>query len=191
MWGIRLGGYLWWTRIRQKKVDKRYITLSQSWTMRQSLGFFLHFQLQGLFIFVVSISWYFISLNPAKTINTIDVFGLILFIVALSLESLADIQLQAFKKNQPGRVCDEKLWRLSRHPNCFFDWLTWCSFTLFALPSPYGGVSILSPIALYVIMVFMTIPITERESINSRGQAYLEYQSKTPKFFPLRKKYKH
>lgn len=33
-------------------------------------------------------------------------------------------------------------------------------------------------------MVSITIPITERESVKSRGQAYIEYQSRAPKFFP-------
>ncbi len=185
MWGIRLGGYLWWTRIRQKQVDKRYIALSRSWTINKPLGFFINFQLQGLFIFIVSISWFFISLNPSKNINPIDIAALILFIFALFLESLADFQLQQFKKRHPGQVCNQKLWRFSRHPNCFFEWLVWCSFTLFAMSSPYASLSIFSPLALYLIMVFITIPITEAESIKSRGQNYIKYQSTTPQFFPF------
>lgn len=184
MWGIRLGVYLWWTRIRPKHVDKRYMALSHSWNVKKPLGFFINFQLQGVFIFIVSVSWYFISLNPEKNINLIDLTGLIFFMIVLCLESLADIQLQRFKKNHPGQVCNQNLWRFSRHPNYFFEWLVWCSFTIFAMSSPYGVLSIISPLALYLIMAFITIPITERESIKSRGQNYIEYQSKTPKFFP-------
>ncbi len=184
IWGMRLGGYLWWTRIRQKQVDKRYTALSQSWRVKKPLGFLIHFQLQGIFIFIVSISWYFIALNPAKNINVTDLIGLIIFVCSLGLESLADLQLLLFKKSQPGKVCNQKLWRFSRHPNCFFEWLIWCSFTLFAISSPYGVLSLFSPFALYLIMVFITIPITERESLKSRGQAYIAYQSTTPKFFP-------
>lgn len=184
MWGIRLGGYLWWTRIRQKQVDKRYTALSQSWNVKKPLNFFINFQLQGIFIFIVSISWYIISLNPVNNINLIDFAGLVLFIIFLILESLADLQLQRFKKAYPGEVCNQKLWRFSRHPNYFFEWLIWCSFTIFALSSPYGMLSVISPLALYLIMVLITIPITERESVKSRGQYYLAYQSTTPKFFP-------
>lgn len=40
MWGIRLGGYLWWTRIRLQKVDKRYLALSNDWKLAKPLGFF-------------------------------------------------------------------------------------------------------------------------------------------------------
>lgn len=184
IWGMRLGGYLWWTRIRKKLVDKRYMVLSQSWTIKKSLGFFINFQLQGLLIFIVSISWYFISLSPAKNISPMDLVGLVLFIVALILESLADLQLQRFKKNHPGEVCNQKLWRFSRHPNCFYEWVIWCTFALFALATPYGLFSLASPLTLYVMMVYITIPLTEGESLKSRGQAYLKYQAKTPKFFP-------
>lgn len=183
-WGIRLGSYLWWTRIKQKQKDKRYVVLSQSWTMKEPLVFFINFQLQGIFIFVVSLSWYFIAQGSASSFHGSDFFGIFIFMMAFSLESLADLQLQHFKKNHPGEVCDQKLWRFSRHPNCFFDWLVWCSFSLFALPSPYGFWSLISPLTLYFIMVYMTIPITERESIKSRGQKYMDYQAMTPKFFP-------
>ncbi len=184
MWGIRLGGYLWWTRIRKKQVDKRYISLSQSWDIKKSFGFFLNYQLQGMLMFIISMSWYFISLNPAKTISFIDVVGLIVFITALFLESLADSQLQRFKKNHPGKVCNQKLWHFSRHPNCFFEWLVWCSFTIFALSSPYGLLSLISPITLYLLMVHVTIPLTEKQSVESRGNLYTQYQTKTPMFFP-------
>lgn len=184
MWGIRLGGYLWWTRIRHKEVDKRYTALSHSWRIKKPLGFFINFQLQGVFILIVSISWYFISLNPSNTLNLIDMVGMVLFIIALGLEALSDFQLQRFKKAHPGQVCNYKLWWFSRHPNYFFEWLIWCAFTLFAISSPYGALSLISPLALYVIMVYLTIPITERESIKSRGQNYIDYQSTTPKFFP-------
>lgn len=184
LWGVRLGGYLWWTRIRHKHVDKRYTALSQSWTIKKPLGFLINFQLQGLFIFIVSISWYFIALNPTKNISLLDIAGLMFFFLSLGLESLADAQLQQFKKNHPGQVCNQKLWRFSRHPNCFFEWLIWCSFTFFALPAPYGVLSLCSPLALYVIMVFITIPVTERESIKARGKNYIEYQATTAQFFP-------
>lgn len=186
MWGLRLGGYLWWTRIRHHHMDKRYKALSDSWTIKKSVGFFINFQLQGIFIFIVSISWYFIALNPDTHMNLVDLTGLVCVIFALGLESLADIQLQQFRGKYPGQVCNQKLWRFSRHPNCFFDWLVWCSFTIFAVSTPYGMLSFISPLALYVIMVFITIPITERESIKSRGRDYVEYQLITPQFFPFR-----
>jgi steroid 5-alpha reductase family enzyme len=184
IWGLRLGGYMWWTRIRPKHIDKRYQTLSSSWKMNKSLGFLINFQLQGVFIFIVSSSWYLTSLNPAKNISLVDVIGLVLFILALILETTADLQLQRFKKEYPGLVCNQKLWALCRHPNYFFEWLIWCSFSLFALPSPYSLLAISSPLALYSIMHFITIPFSERVSLKSKKEHYMEYQGTTPEFFP-------
>jgi len=186
IWGLRLGGYLWWTRIRCKHIDKRYTALSDSWKIDKPLGFFINFQLQGVFIFIVSISWYFTSLSTAKNINILDIFGLAIFTTALILETMADHQLQQFKKEFPGQVCNRKLWSLSRHPNYFFEWLIWCSFCLFAFSSTYGMLAILSPLTLYLIMHFLTIPITESQSIKSRKECYISYQTTTSEFFPRR-----
>jgi len=182
LWGLRLGGYLWWTRIRKKHVDKRYISLSSTWNIKQSWGFFINFQFQGVLIFIVSLSWYFIA-QGANKFTIIELIALIIFIISLVLEALADWQLSAFKKNNPGQVCNQGLWRYSRHPNCFFEWLVWCSFALLAISAPYGFLAFISPLALYVIMVYLTIPITEQESLRSRGEKYAQYQLITPKFF--------
>lgn len=184
IWGARLGGYLWWTRIKNKHFDKRYTAISDDWKMNKPLGFFINFQLQGIFIFFVSICWYFTSLNTARTLNTLDLLGLFIFTLAILLESKADLQLQQFKKSFPGKVCNQGLWSLSRHPNYFFEWIIWCSFSIFAFSSPYGLFAIISPLSLYLIMNAITIPVTERESIKSRGESYIQYQNTTPVFFP-------
>lgn len=184
IWGARLGGYLWYSRIRHHIVDKRYTALSDHWKIAKPLGFFLNFQLQGLLIFIISISWYFTSLNAESSLSFLDIFGLFIFTLAILLESISDRQLTQFKKQFPGRVCDQKLWHYSRHPNYFFEWLVWCSFALFALSSPFGWLAIMSPLMLYLVMTKITAPMTEQGSIQSKGELYLQYQRVTPMFFP-------
>lgn len=184
LWGLRLGGYLWWSRIRPRHIDKRYTALSHTWNIEKRLGFFINFQLQGFFIALVSLSWYFTAHSIQKDLSIIDILALLLFTLALILESAADYQLQQFKKISPQAVCQEKLWRLSRHPNYFFEWLIWCSFSLFAINSANGIFALISPLTLYMIMNTITIPITERQSIISRGDLFIRYQQRTPMFFP-------
>jgi len=186
IWGVRLGGYLWYTRIRKKEVDKRYTALSENWKMAKPLGFFLNFQLQGILIFIISIPWYFAALKTPAIFSWLDILGLFIFVVAISLETVADMQLTEFKKKFPGQLCDVKLWRYSRHPNYFFEWLVWCAFSLFAFSIfyPYGWISLVSPLTLYIIMTKITIPMTEQGSIKSKGEKYIQYQKVTPVFFP-------
>jgi steroid 5-alpha reductase family enzyme len=111
------------------------------------------------------------------------------FVVALVGEWVADRQLAAFKAdpNNRGRVCRAGLWRYSRHPNYFFEWLVWVAYFVFALPSPWGWLSALSPLLMLFFLFRITgIPATEEQSLRSRGAEYREYQRTTSVFFPRR-----
>ena len=182
IWAVRLGGYLWFSRISQGHVDKRYTKLSEDWKISKDVGFYLNFQLQGLLTFFISLSFYFIS--QRETFLLYDVAGLMMILLGLMGETLADYQLQRFKKCEHQGVCDRGLWRYTRHPNYFFDWLTWLGFSLLAMPASWGILAVISPLTLYVIMVYVTGPMTEMGSLQSRGEAYAEYQCQTPMFFP-------
>ncbi len=191
IWGLRLGGYLWYTRIRPNVLDKRYAQLSKNWKMSKPLGFLLNFQFQGLLVGIVSLPWYFVSqLSVDDSLSTIDYLLILMALFSIATESLADFQLQSFKARHVGKVCDVGLWFYSRHPNYFFEWLTWCVFVCFAFPAPLGWLGCISPLVLFVIMTRITAPLTEKSSIESRGELYLSYQKSTPMFFPniLKKK---
>jgi steroid 5-alpha reductase family enzyme len=185
LWGARLGGYLWFTRIHQKLQDKRYSKLSENWKISKPLGFLLNFQFQGLLILIVSLPWYFISQIPSDySLHLIDCFMILMSLLSIAAESMADYQLQSFKALHPGQVCDVGLWFYSRHPNYFFEWLTWCFFACFAFPASLGFLACLSPLVLLGIMTRITAPLTENGSIQSKGALYLSYQKITPMFFP-------
>ena len=182
IWGIRLGGYLYWARVRKGLVEKRYMMLSQSWSLSKSVGYFFHFQLQGLLIWLLAFVFIAISNNHLLPWNGIDNFGLILSLIGIIGESIADWQLQDFKKHHQGGVCNQGLWRYSRHPNYFFEWLVWCGFAVFGIQALHGWLGLLSPVLLYLLMTQVTGPVTERGSIESRGDAYRYYQQQTSPF---------
>lgn len=184
LWALRLAGYLWYTRIYQGHIDKRYTELSNNWKINQSLGFFLNFQLQGLLIFSISLIFYWISHSNNDSLTLMDGIAIGMVIVGVIGETVADLQLYQFKKRYKGGVCNIGLWNYSRHPNYFFDWLTWLGFTVFAFQSDKGYLGILSLLVLYLIFTQITGPLTERGSVQSRGQKYLDYQKQTSMFFP-------
>ena len=186
IWSFRLSGFLWWTRIRHGLHDKRYVAVNANWGARQALGFFFNGQLQGLFILIISLPWYFIAKDHALT--GLDGLGIGLTLCGLLGETCADVQVHQFKQEHPGKVCNRGLWLYSRHPNYFFEWLVWCGFACCALSTPWGGLALISPLALYLIMTRISAPLTEQGSIQARGEAYLRYQKTTRLFFPLRLK---
>ena len=184
VWALRLAGYLWYTRIHQGHVDKRYAELSNHWKINQSLGFFLNFQLQGLLIFIVSFVFYLITSSKNVSLTVLDAIAIVIAIVGVVGETVADLQLYRFKGRQKGGVCNIGLWNYSRHPNYFFDWLTWLAFTLLAIQSNNGYFGVISLMVLYLIFTQVTGPLTERGSVKSRGQKYIDYQTQTAMFFP-------
>ena len=110
-----------------------------------------------------------------------------LWFVAVAGEALADAQLAAFKRNPANRggVCAVGLWRYSRHPNYFFECLIWVSYALFAFGSPGGWLALIGPAAiLYLLLRVTGIPLTEEQSLRSRGEAYRRYQETTSAFLP-------
>lgn len=183
-WALRLAGHLWLTRLRIGHRDKRYTSISREWKINPDLGFFLNFQLQSALIFIISFVFFFISLSPLETLSMVDVIAIMLILIGIFGESIADMQLEKFKKNYPGQVCDAGLWYYSRHPNYFFDWITWLGFALFGVQSSHGYFGFISIGVLYFIFTQITGPITERGSIQLRGEAYLKYQSSTSMFIP-------
>ena len=110
-----------------------------------------------------------------------------LWAVAIVGEAAADRQLDRFKRDPAnrGRLCDVGLWRYSRHPNYFFEFVIWISYALYAAGSPFGWSGIVSPaLILYFLFRVTGIPLTEAQALRSRGEAYRRYQETTSVFVP-------
>jgi steroid 5-alpha reductase family enzyme len=77
------------------------------------------------------------------------------------------------------------LWRYSRHPNYFFEWLVWVGFFVFALGTEDGWIAVFCPaIMLYFLLKVTGVPTAEEQSLKSRGDKYREYQRTTSVFVP-------
>ena len=120
-----------------------------------------------------------------------DYLGALILLAGIAGEALADAQLKQFRTDpaNKGRVCDVGLWRWSRHPNYFFEWLGWLAYPVIAISprlSPGAGSTLLAPVFMYWILVHVTgIPPLEAQMLRSRGERYRDYQSRTSTFFPL------
>jgi steroid 5-alpha reductase family enzyme len=76
------------------------------------------------------------------------------------------------------------LWKYSRHPNYFFEWLVWVSFALLATGSPWGWLGWSAPaLMLYFLLRVTGIPATEQQALQSKGELYRAYQRTTPSAF--------
>ncbi len=185
---VRLGTHL---AIRvfghHPREDARYQQLRRDWSARFAPKMFGFFQLQAVSVPLLGIGFLLVVRNPTPSLHPLELAGAALWLLAVSGEALADAQLAAFQRNPAnrGRVCDTGLWRTSRHPNYFFEWLTWVAYALFALASPWGWLGLIGPACILWLLLRVTgLPTTEAQSLRSRGDAYRRYQERTSAFVP-------
>jgi len=148
---------------------------------------FQFFQFQALLLVTLSVPFLLAARNRAPSLHPLEVAAVVLWLVALFGETLADAQLAAFKRDAAnrGRVCDSGLWRWSRHPNYFFEWLIWVAFALFALASPWGWIALYCPaLMLFFLLKVTGVSYTESQLLRSKGESYRRYQERTSTFVP-------
>jgi len=121
-----------------------------------------------------------------------DVLGTAVLAIAISGAGLSDLQLRRFAANAAhrGMVCDAGLWRWSRHPNYFFEWLGWVGFAVIAVDFSgaflCGWLAVLAPALMYWLLVHVSgIPVLEDHMLRSRGDVFKAYLRRTSAFFPL------
>lgn len=184
-WSVRLGTHIFIRVLKHHpQEDVRYEGLRQRWP--GSFKFLLFHELQAVIAVIFSLP-FLLAAWRQMPLQIPDFIGLGIVVAALLGESLADRQLERFKADpaNKGRVCDTGLWRYSRHPNYFFEFLVWVGFALASLDTPHGWITLLCPLLMYHFLTKVTgIPLTEEYSLKSKGDAYREYQRTTNAFFP-------
>jgi len=187
LWGLRLAFYLLFTRVIGHPEEGRYVQLRREWGGNLPLKFLLFFQFQALLCVFLATPFLVASLNRQPRLSLPEYVGTALWFVALIGEIVADSQLQAFKSDPAnrGRTCRVGLWKYSRHPNYFFEWLIWVAFALFAMGSPYGYIALASPALMLFFLFRVTgIPATEAQALRTKGEDYRQYQQTTSVFVP-------
>ncbi|EGP09812.1 Hypothetical protein CSIRO_0620 [Bradyrhizobiaceae bacterium SG-6C] len=191
VWSLRLGLHIA-RRTTGIVDDPRYAALAKGWGADASRQMFWLLQKQALVSIPLAFSMFLAASNPYPAIRTQDIFAILIFVVAIGGEALADRQLRHFRSNAKNRdsICDTGLWKWSRHPNYFFEWLGWIAYPLFAIDLgggfPWGFAAIAGPICMYWLLVHVSgIPPLEDHMLNRHGSRFRDYQSKTSAFFPL------
>jgi steroid 5-alpha reductase family enzyme len=190
VWSLRLGLHIAF-RTRGITDDPRYAKLVREWGPDASRQMFWLLQKQALVSIPLALAMWLASANPLPLPTAQAAVAIVIFVVAVAGEALADQQLRWFRR-QPynkGRVCNTGLWRWSRHPNYFFEWLGWFSYPLLAIDLsgnyPFALLAFAAPLCMYWLLVHVSgIPPLEEHMIAQRGEVFRRYQMRTNAFFP-------
>jgi steroid 5-alpha reductase family enzyme len=187
--GLRLGWHLS-KRIVGEPEEGRYQRLRQDWGAgggNVNLKFLGFFEFQAVLNAFLTLPMLIACFNHVPAFHALEIAGASLFLAGIVGESVADAQLAAFKRNPANRgsVCDLGLWRYSRHPNYFFEWLIWIAYALFALASPWGWIALAMPALMLHFLINVTgRKATEEQALHSKGERYRLYQARTSGFVP-------
>lgn len=187
LWAARLAGHLIDRGALRGPEDARYAKLREAFPERQGVTFFLVFEVQAVLILLLCVPFVLASASIDAAPSALDYAAALVWLTGFVGESISDWQLERFKRDadNKGKVCDIGLWRYSRHPNYFFEWVMWCAFALLSFNHSWGAFGLVGPLLIYVLLTRVSgIPPSERRSLESRGEAYRAYQERTNAFFP-------
>lgn len=191
-WSMRLGFHILARTATATSEDARYADLRREWGDRFQGRLYLFLQIQALCGIGLVVSVYAAAHRPGPAFSIADGIGLGLLIASVVGEAVSDNQLRAFAADPSnhGKVCDTGLWRWSRHPNYFFEWLGWVAYPVIAISFAgdwwTGLLALVGPALMYWLLVHVSgIPPLEAHMLRSRGDAFRAYQARTSAFFPL------
>ena len=188
-WSLRLGTHLAFRVGRHEGEDVRYAQMRRIWGAafdRKMFGF-LQIQVAA----AIPLAWAVtVAARRGGPLGVADLAAGLIFAASLIGEHMADAELAAFKRKKAGPICDTGLWAWSRHPNYFFEWLTWLAWPVMALDLgggwPWGWIALAAPVFMYLLLRYGSgVPPLEAQMARSRGAAWSAYAARTSVFFPL------
>ncbi len=188
VWALRLGTYVA-LRVAASPEDVRYAYMRSSFGKSFQRNMFGLLIIQGPVTGLLSIGIIFAARQPAPVLRGQDLAGILIMLLAIAGETLADRQMKQFKAaaNSHDAVCDKGLWAWSRHPNYLFEWIGWFAYPVIGLTSrtPWSLLSLGAPLLMYAVLRFGTgVPPLEAAMLRRKGAAYRRYQEKVGVLLP-------
>lgn len=189
VYGIRLGGFLLWREIK---------SASYRQTLNEATG-----SGKPIPIFVKAVIWVCVAVLYVMQVSPVlyraangdgggaaAVVGVVVMALALLLESTADRQKSAAKRENPHRFCDRGLYRLVRCPNYLGEILFWTGVLISGFGTLRGWVQWLIALLGYVLIVYVMFSgakrLEVRQNKNYGGDPeYRAYTEKTPILLPF------
>jgi len=203
-----LGALKMWKMGLLKKEFPRYEYQKRRWIKAGKTNTALAMQVDAILQGMANASFlaipaFLIAANPSASISAFEVIGMLVWAGSFAMESIADMQKLAFlramkKSGQKNKVCDVGLWKYSRHPNYFAEWMVWNGLVIAAIPSwlalhdhesiiiwgLLGAGLLMASKMMYSTLVYHTGAVpAEYYSVQKRPE-YKAYQETTNIFFP-------
>jgi steroid 5-alpha reductase family enzyme len=207
-----LGALKMWSMGLLKKEFPRYEYQKIRWEKSNKSNTVLAMQVEALSQGLANASFlaipiFLISVSPSTQLSPLEIIGFTIFILSIVFETVADYEKLIFLKemkrqNKKNMVCDIGLWKYTRHPNYFAEWMVWNGLIIASIPSYISlfssealwlwimiGIALLyTSRIMYITLVHLTGAVPSEYYSAQKRPAYKAYQQSTNIFFPRFKK---
>ncbi len=185
LWGLRLFYHIM-KRNFGKPEDFRYAQWRKDWGKTVVIrSFFQVYMLQGALMMLIAFPVVLTHQQANQSVTVWTLIGASIWLIGYFFEVVGDAQLRAFKQNtdNKGKLMTTGLWAYTRHPNYFGEAVMWWGIFIIALSAGASLISIISPIAITFLLVFVSgVPLLEKAMVGRPG--FEEYANRTNKFIP-------
>jgi len=186
LWGLRLSIHLG-VRNHGAGEDYRYQAMRRHWGDRFWLiSLVTVFALQGVMMWLVSLPVQLVRSGDGPGVGAWLIIGTIIAASGLVVETVADLQLRAFKASaeNSGQIMDRGLWAWTRHPNYFGDSLFWWGIAVMVLGVPSARWGLIGALVMNVLLVRVSGVAMLERSLSRRKPEWEAYVARTPAFLP-------
>lgn len=189
-WGFRLAAHLVHRHHGSEHEDGRYKV------MRENGGpnfwwksLFTIFLLQATILWLIAMPVH-VAIGAQAAANTpLFAFGMVIFVIGLALEWIADAQLAYGKSanvhsNGAAGIYQGGLWGVSRHPNYLGEMALWFGLAIAAFALSGNWMAFVGPALLAAVIMGISLPLTDAHMRRTR-QDFDDYAQKVPALLPM------
>ena len=188
-YGIRLSGFLLVREIKNAAYRK---TLKEATGDEKKMPFFVLFTIWVCVavLYTAQVSPMLFRYSNGATDVIVPIVGFAISILGLVLETVADNQKSAQKKERPEMVATKGLYKMCRCPNYFGEIIFWTGVFVSGITTYAGAGQWITAVLAYICIVFIMFNGAQR--LEKRQMArygdneeYNAYANKTPIIIPL------
>jgi steroid 5-alpha reductase family enzyme len=203
-----LGALKMWSMGLLKKEFTRYEYQKIRWEKSNKTNIGLAMQVEALSQGLANASFlaipiFLMSVSPSTQLLTLEIIGFTICVLSIVFETVADYQKLKFlrkmkRQNKKNMVCDIGLWKYTRHPNYFAEWMVWNGLIIASIPSFIAlfesevlwiwtliGIALLyTSRIMYITLVYLTGAVPSEYFSAQKRPSYKAYQQSTNIFFP-------
>ena len=186
IWALRLSVYIT-VRNHGQPEDHRYATIRRNNQPNfRFKSLYIVFGLQAALACFISLPL-LVAASASSPLGWIDFLGIGFWLTGMVFEVVGDYQLSHFKAqaHNRGEVLDTGLWRYTRHPNYFGEFMIWWGYFLLALAAG-GWWTVFSPLLMSFLLLKVSGVALLETTIGERRPKYADYIRRTNAFFPGR-----